>query len=66
MENRITVIRAEKKMSQEELAKLAGISRVTLSKIENCKTKPDFDTLVKLVSALNTPANRIFFDLDVV
>ena len=32
--NRIKMLRKEQKMTQEELASLAGISRVTLGKIE--------------------------------
>ena len=32
--NRIKTLRKEQKMTQEELASLAGISRVTLGKIE--------------------------------
>ena len=65
MENRLTVIRAEKKLSQEKLAKLAGISRTTLSAIENGKVNPDIQTVAKLVKALKTPANEIFLGLGV-
>jgi putative transcriptional regulator len=66
MRNRLTVIRAEKKISQAELAKMAGISRATLSDIENEKTCPDAITIAKLVKALGIPANLIFFDFGVV
>ena len=66
MENRLTVIRAEKKLSQESLAKLAGISRTTLSNIENEKVTPDVETVAKLVAALNVPAGDIFLALRVV
>ena len=66
MENRLTVLRAERKLSQAQLAKDAGISRTTLSAIENGNVKPDFDTIAKLVKALNVPANAIFLALDVV
>ena len=65
MENRLTVIRAEKKLSQQALAKLAGISRATLSAIENGHNVPDGETIAKLVKALNVPAGDIFLALDV-
>lgn len=65
MKNRLTVIRAEKKISQAELAKLAGISRTTLSQIENEKATPDGETIAKLVKALGIPASEIFFAFDV-
>jgi putative transcriptional regulator len=66
MENRLIVLRAEKRMSQADLAKLAGISRSTLSQIENEKVTPDGETIAKLVKALNVPAGEIFSALCVV
>lgn len=65
MENRLTVIRAEKKLSQAELAEMAGISRTTLSQIENEKATPDGETIAKLVKALGVPAGDIFLALKV-
>lgn len=66
MKNRIKVIRAEQRISQEQLAAKAGISRTTIAMIENEKCIPDGKTIAALVTALNTPANKIFFDFDVV
>lgn len=66
MKNKLKVIRAEKRLSQDELAKAAGISRTTLAMIENEKSVPDGKTIAALVKALNKPANEIFFDLNVV
>ena len=66
MENRLKVIRAELNMSQEKLATLAGLSRVTVSKIETGAVPPDGATIAKLVKATGVPADRIFFDLGVV
>jgi putative transcriptional regulator len=65
MKNRIKVIRAEQNLSQEALAKNAGISRTTLVSIEKGTANPDGHTIAKLVKALKKPANEIFFDLDV-
>lgn len=66
MKNRIKELRAKKRLTQEQLAHKAGISRPALAQIENEKTTPDGNTIIALVKALNTPANVIFFDLDVV
>lgn len=66
MKNRIKVIRTEMKMTQKELAEITGLSRTSIAMIENEKSVPDGNTIAKLVSALKTPANEIFFDLNVV
>lgn len=65
MKNRLVVIRAERKLSQAALASMAGISRTTLSAIENEAVVPDGDTIAKLVKALGVPAGDIFFALGV-
>lgn len=65
MKNRLKAIRFEKKLTQAELAKLAGISRISLCHIENEFSVPDGETIVKLVHALNLPAEDIFLDLRV-
>ena len=40
MENNLRVLRAERKMSQAELAELLGVSRQTINTIENGKYDP--------------------------
>lgn len=65
MKNKLKVIRAEKRLSQDGLAKASGISRTTLAMIENEKSIPDGKTIAALVKALNKPANEIFCDLDI-
>ena len=55
--------RVHARMTQEELAKASGVSRVTISQIEQGKaTDVLFGTLKKLASALNVPIDEIFFD----
>lgn len=55
-------LREEKKLSQEELAKMAGISRTTLSKIESGDDiSVTSDTLLSLAKALNTTVDGIIF-----
>ncbi len=65
MKNRIKVLRAERNLTQQQLANLAGISRTTLALIEKEKAVPDGTTIVALVKALNVPAEQIFLDLSV-
>ena len=66
MDNNLKVLRAKRKLTQSQLAELAGISRTTLAMIENEKAIPDGTTIAALVKALKVPANEIFFDLGVV
>ena len=66
MKNRIKSLRADKKMTQEQLANKAGISRPALAQIEIEKSVPDGKTIAALVKAIGVPANVIFLDLDVV
>ena len=66
MRNRIKVLRAERNLTQQQLADMAGISRTTLVMIEKEKAVPDGTTIAALVKALNVPADQIFFDLSVV
>lgn len=66
MKNRIKVLRAERNLTQQQLADLAGISRTTLAMIEKERAVPDGTTIVSLVKALKVPADQIFFELSVV
>ena len=66
MENRLRILRAERKLTQSAAAEKAGINRTTYSMIENGKSVPDGNTVVALVRAFGVPANEIFFDFNVV
>ena len=60
---RIKEIREEKHMTQEELVNKSGISRQTISAIENGKTtNVKSGTLIALAEALGTTLDDIFFD----
>ena len=62
---RVKEFREEKNMTQEELERRSGISRQTISAIENGKVKPGdvkVGTLKALASALDTTIDSIFFD----
>lgn len=58
--------REKAKMTQEELAQKSGVSRVTISCIENGAEKNTTSkTLQKLAEALNTTVDQIFFSRSV-
>lgn len=58
--------RKEKKMTQEELATKSGVSRATISGLENGTVRATSSkTLVKLARALDTTVDQIFFQEDV-
>lgn len=55
--------REKKKMSQEELAKRSGISRQTISSIENgAFGSVLMSTLMALANALDVDVQNLFFD----
>ena len=62
MSYKIKEVRELKNLTQEELAEKSGVSRGTISALENgvmrCTTTK---TLVKLANALETTIERIFF-----
>lgn len=62
MENKLKQMREKKRLTQEELSKVSGVSRTTISNIENgyvscVKT----ETLVKLSDALGVKVTTLFF-----
>lgn len=60
---RIKEFREALKMTQEELAKKSGVSRGTISAIENGHAKETTTkTLVKIARALGTSVDSIFFE----
>jgi len=57
-------IRAEKGLSQPELAELAGIEQSYLSKLENDKSLPSSDVLRKLLTAFKLTLDELIAPLD--
>ena len=54
--------RKEKKMTQEELSAKSGVSRATISGLENGTVRATSSkTLLKLARALDTTVDQIFF-----
>lgn len=58
---RLKIARHRRKLSGKGLAELAGITSVTVSKVENGH-QPDEDTVIKLVDALAFPKEFFFMD----
>ncbi|HEV2126346.1 MAG TPA: helix-turn-helix transcriptional regulator [Chloroflexota bacterium] len=50
---RLRAVRERKPMTQEELAKAAGINRVTIAKIESGRVEPYPATVRKIAAALD-------------
>ncbi|MCF8242576.1 MAG: helix-turn-helix transcriptional regulator [Melioribacteraceae bacterium] len=60
MKNNLHVLRAEKRMSQDELAKLANVSRQTINAIEREKYDPSLKLALKLGNIFNKKVEEIF------
>ena len=59
---RIKEVREEKRMTQEELSAKSGISRTTISGLENEAVRStSTKTLLKFAAALETTVDNIFF-----
>lgn len=59
---RVKEIREERKMTQEQLEEKSGISRQTISAIENNRVKNvSAGTLIALANALGTSIDDLFF-----
>ena len=59
--NRLRVARAELRLSQEELAKLAGVTRQTISSIENEQYCPSALLAFVLANRLGKPVTDLFY-----
>lgn len=61
MGHKLKIAREAKKMTQEELAAKSGVSRATISAIENGgEHMPGLNTLFKLANALSTTVDDVF------
>lgn len=65
MSDRIKALRAEKGMTQEDLAEASGVSRLTISKLETGKlTNARSKTMFAVAKALGVTIDDLFFDRD--
>ena len=61
LKNKLQVARAEKHLSQEELANLVGVSRQTINSIETGKFYPTAKLALLLCIALDKKFEDIFY-----
>jgi putative transcriptional regulator len=60
MKNRIRVLRAERRMTQKELGRLAGVSREAILAIENEKHDPSLPLACRIARALRATLDEVF------
>ena len=60
MNNKIRVARAELRMTQQQLAEAAGVSRQTINAIESGKFVPSTVLALKIAKIFNRPVEEIF------
>lgn len=61
LKNRLKAARTEKNLSQGQLAKLVGVSRQTISAIENGQFNPTARLALLLCMALDKKFEELFF-----
>jgi putative transcriptional regulator len=61
LRNRLRVARAERRLSQEQLAALAGVTRQTIGSIENEQYCPSALLAFVLARRLSKPITELFF-----
>lgn len=65
MKNRVREYRLKRGLSQEELSKLCGIPRTTISAIESGKAVPSVDYAIKLSKALGCNVEDLFMSEEI-
>ncbi len=61
MKNRIEKIRSERGIRQDELAKLMGVSRQTISSLENGRYNPSIMLAHKIAKYFGMTIEEVFF-----
>lgn len=60
MTNRVHILRKNKKITQEELARMVGVTRQTIISIESGKYTASLTLALKLSRVFNIPVEQIF------
>jgi putative transcriptional regulator len=60
MKNRLRVLRAEKNLTQAELAEIVGVSRQAIIAVENGKYDPALPLAFKLARAFGKTVEEVF------
>jgi len=61
MKNILHILRAEKRYSQDDLAKIVYVSRQTINAIEREKYDPSLPLALKIAKVFNKKVEEIFF-----
>ncbi|MFA5806045.1 MAG: helix-turn-helix transcriptional regulator [Melioribacteraceae bacterium] len=61
MKNTLHILRAERRLSQDDLAKLVDVSRQTINAIEREKYDPSLPLALKMGKVFNKKVEEIFF-----
>ena len=61
MKNTLHILRAERRLSQDDLAKLLNVSRQTINAIEREKYDPSLPLAMKIAKVFNKKVEEIFF-----
>ncbi len=61
MENNLRVLRAMKRITQEDLASSLGVTRQTIHAIENGKYNPSLELAFKIAKFFETSIEAVFF-----
>ena len=64
MENNLRVLRAIKKISQEQLAQELGVTRQTIHTVENDKYNPSLDLAFKIARFFEKSIEDIFIFIE--
>ena len=62
MENRIRVLRAERRWTQAELSERIGVSRNSINAIENGRHDPSLPLAFRIAKAFELPVDQVFED----
>jgi putative transcriptional regulator len=60
MNNRIRVLRAERRWSQADLAERVGVSRNSINSVENGKFDPSLPLAFRIADAFGLPVEQVF------
>ena len=61
MRNRLKVLRAERNLTQEALARMLGVSRQAILAIETGKYDPSLPLGMRIARVFNQPVEQVFF-----
>jgi DNA-binding XRE family transcriptional regulator len=59
--NRVKELRTELGMTQDQLAQLVGVARVSIISIEKGRFLPTIETALHISQALGVPVERVFW-----